>query len=188
MMPVVRLNDATFSDLSALKIWFGTNTPSETIDCVVRESMDRLGMERDVEPVDDLTNADDGAIEFTSAPGLAFTKPSSASINGNTIGRLHWSSILLAMIAQLKAKGFEGEKLVHVLQVSTKTTAYEEEGFKYHPDLGISVQGQSSSDAWKEIDRIAKKWKIPVVVEFYWLDHRKAKYPGKTGRMKSGGA
>ena len=32
MMPVVRINDATFIDLSTLKTWFGTKSPSETID------------------------------------------------------------------------------------------------------------------------------------------------------------
>ena len=38
MMPVVRINDATFADLSTLKTWFGTKTPSETIDRIVREA------------------------------------------------------------------------------------------------------------------------------------------------------
>ena len=50
MMPVVRLNDATFADLSTLKTWFGTKTPSETIDRIVQEAMDQLGMEREEEP------------------------------------------------------------------------------------------------------------------------------------------
>ena len=61
------------------------------------------------------------------------------------------------MISQVRAKELEGEKLAHELQVPAKAGHYEEEGFKYHSDLGISVQGQSAADAWKEIDRIAKK-------------------------------
>jgi hypothetical protein len=99
-----------------------------------------------------------------------------------------WSTILLTTIAQLKAKGFEGDKLVSVLNVPAKAERYEDEGYKYHTNLGISVQGQSASDAWKEIDRIAKKWSIPVTVEFWWRQNDKAQFPGRTGRLSSGNA
>lgn len=186
MMPVVRLNDATFEHLSTLRTWFGTRTPGETIDRVVREAMEALGLERNDEPQGESITTSDGAIEFETAPGLTFTKPLSASINGKAIHSPRWSSLLLAMITQLKSKGLKGERLVRELQVPAKAERYEEEGFKYHADLGISVQGQSASDAWKEIDRIAKKWTIPVVIEFWWRQNEKAQFPGKTGRLRSG--
>jgi hypothetical protein len=186
MMPVVRINDATFTDLSTLKTWFGTKTPSETIDRIVREAMEQLGMERDDEPDEAAPTTSDGAMQFDTAPGLAFTKPLAASINGKSLHSPRWSAILLAMIAQMKAKGFEGEKLVRELATPAKAERYEDEGFKYHPDLGISVQGQSASDAWKEVDRLAKKWRIPVTVEFWWRQNPKAQYPGKTGVLRSG--
>lgn len=188
MMPVVRVNDGTFADLSTLRTWFGTKTPSETIERVVREVMEQLGMERDDEPEASVAVTSDGAMEFETAPGLSFTKPLSASINGKAIHSPRWSAILLNMIAQVKAKGLEGNKLVRELQVPAKVEQYEEEGFRYHADLGISVQGQSASDAWKEIDRLAKKWGIPVKVEFWWRHNEKAQYPGRTGVLRSGPA
>jgi hypothetical protein len=89
-------------------------------------------------------------------------------VNGKKIHHPRWSVILLTTIAQVKAKGFEGEKLVEELDIPAKSEAYEEDGFRYHPDLGISVQGQSASEAWKEVDRLAKKWRIPATVEFWW--------------------
>ncbi|AYJ88147.1 hypothetical protein D3Y57_19710 [Sphingomonas paeninsulae] len=188
MMPVVRVNDATFSNLSTLKTWFGTKTPSDTIDHIVREAMEQLGIEQDDEPDAVVTTTSDGAMEFEKAPGLTFTKPLSALINGKAVPSPRWSSMLLTMLAQLKAKGFDGEKLVRELQVPAKAERYEEEGFKYHSDLGISVQGQSASDAWKEIDRLAKKWGIPVKIEFWWRQNAKAQFPGRTGVLRSGGA
>jgi hypothetical protein len=188
MMPVVRLNDATFADLSTLKTWLGTKTPSETIDRIVRDAMDHLGMERDDEPEDVVTKSTDGAMQFDTAPGLTFTKPLSATINGKAVHSPRWSSMLLTVIAQLKAKGLTGEKLVRELQVPAKAERYEDEGFKYHADLGISIQGQSASDAWKEIDRLARKWTIPVTIEFWWRQNPKAQYPGRTGILRSGGA
>lgn len=90
------------------------------------------------------------------------------------------------MIAQVKSKGFVGEGLVRELAIPAKAERYEKEGFKYYPDLGISLQGQSASDCWKEIDRLAKKWRIPVLVEFLWRQNPKAQYPGKTGVLQSG--
>ena len=186
MMPVIRVNDATFADLSALKTWFGTKTPSETIDRIVREAMEQLGMERDDEPEEVGPDSDTEAMEFTTAPGLTFTKPLKATIGGKQVQNPKWSSILLAMIAQVKAKGFEGDKLVRELHIPTKAKEYDEEGYKYQPDLGISVQGQSAADAWKEIDRIAQKWRIPVTVEFMWRQNPKAQYPGKAGVLRSG--
>lgn len=186
MMPVLRVNDATFANLSTLRTWFGTKTPSETIDRVVEEVMEQLGMERDdvAEPVSHAT--DGAAMEFKTTPGLSFTKPLSASINGKAIRNPRWSSILLSMIAAVKAKGIDGDKLVHELAIPAKVQKYEEEGFRYHPDLGISVQGQSATDAWKEIDRLATKWGIPVEVEFWWRQNPKAQYPGRTGVLRSG--
>jgi hypothetical protein len=185
-MPVVRVNDATFTDLSALKTWFGTKTPSDTIDRIVREVMDQLDMERDVEPQETVTRTSEAAIEFDTAPSLTFTKLLSASVNGKALNSPRWASLLLATIGHIKAKGIEGEKLTRELHIPARTGRYEDEGFKFHPDLGISVQGQSASDAWKEVGRIADKWRIPVNVEFRWRQNPKAQYPDQTGRLRSG--
>ncbi|WP_026318991.1 T4SS efffector SepA family protein [Amorphus coralli] len=188
MMPVIRVNDATFADLSTLKTWYDTKTPSETIDRLVQIAMEELGIERGEGSGEDAATASNGAMQFDTAPGLAFTKPLAASINGHSPQNLNWSAILLAVISQVKAKGSKGEDLVRQLSIPARATQYEEDGFKYHPDLGISLQGQSASDCWKEVDRLAKKWRIPVVVEFRWRDNPKAQYPGRIGILRSGGA
>lgn len=172
MMPVVRIN-ATFADLKLIASWFGTKTPADTLDRVVKEAMDQLGLERDDEP-DEAVVPEGGAMQFDVAPGLAFKKPLSATINGKAVPSPRWSSILLTMVAQLKAKGLEGDKLTRELGVPAKAVQFEDEGFKYHPYLGISVQGQSASGAWKEVERLAKKWHIPVTVEFWWRQNPKA--------------
>lgn len=188
-MPVIRINDAAFADLKSIATWLGTTTPGETIDQLVRKTMDQLGMERDVEPEPEGASTTSIAMEFRDgAPGLSFTKPLSAFVNGKPVRSPRWSSTLLSVIAEVKAKGFADEKLVSELNVPAQAKQYEEEGFKYHPDLGISVQGQSASDAWKEIDRLAKKWQIPVKIEFWWRHNRKAQHPGRVGVLRSGGA
>jgi hypothetical protein len=186
MMPVVRINDATFAALSTLKTWYGTKTPSETIDHIVQKAMEDLGMERDDEPENLASAPASGVMQFDTAPGLTFTKPLTASINGKLLRSPRWSAILLAMIGRVKAKGVQGESLVHELRIPAKLEPYEGEGYKYHSALGISVQGQSAADCWRETDRLAKKWRIPVSVEFSWRNNPKAHYPGKIGALRSG--
>lgn len=189
MMPVIRIDDATFAGLSTLKTWFGTKTPGDTIERVVRDAMEQLGFERDDEPASEIAVVSDGgAMEFAAAPGLTFTKPLAASLNGKAIQSPRWSSILFAMIAHLKAAGVESEQLVRELHIPVKVGSYTGEGFRYHHKLGVSLQGQSASDAWKEVDRLAKKWSVPVKVEFWWRQNSKAQYPGRTGILRSGGA
>lgn len=186
MMPVVRINDATFADLSTLKTWFATKSPSETIDHIVKEAMEQLGIERDDETDSVATVSADGAMVFDTAPSLTFTKPIRATINGKSIQSPNWAAILHLMIAEVKAKGFEGDNLVRELAIPTRAACYEDEGYRYYPELGISVQGQSAVDAWKEVDRLAKKWSIPVNLEFIWRQTPKAQYPGKAGVLRSG--
>jgi hypothetical protein len=60
------------------------------------------------------------------------------------------------------------------------------DGYKFYPELGISVQGQSAMDAWKEVSRLAQKFRIPVEVRFQWRDNDKAQHPGKVGVIRAG--
>jgi hypothetical protein len=39
------------------------------------------------------------------------------------------------------------------------------------------VQGQSASEAWKEVERLANKWRIAVTVEFSLRQNPKAQHP-----------
>jgi len=186
MMPVVRINDATFANISTLKTWFGTKSPSETIDRIVTEVMEQIGIERDDETDNASATSTDSVRVFGTAPSLAFTKPKKATINGEPVNNPNWSSILISMIGHVCSKGLKGQELVRELSVPAKALSYEDEGYRYYPELGISLQGQSASDAWKEVDRLASKWRLPVTVEFEWRQNPKAKYPGKTGVLQSG--
>lgn len=187
MMPVARLNDATFADLKVIATWMGTSTPSETIDALVREKMDALDLERDVSDAAATHAVDaDGDLVFEKAPGLTFTRILSARVNNAKAEKVNWAGSLIAVIAAVKAKGFDGEKLVTALQVPAKATAYTAEGYKFYADLGISVQGQSAQDAWKEVSRLAGKFGIPVEVRFQWRENPKAQHPGKIGVIRAG--
>jgi len=148
--------------------------------------MEQLGIERDDEPEGIVGSTSDGAMVFDTAPSLTFTKPTMAIVDGKKLPNPNWATILQAMIARIKSSGIEGEKLVSELAIPTKANIYEDDGYKYFTDLGISLQGQSATDAWREVNRLANKWRIPVKVEFVWRQTPKAQYPGKSGVLQAG--
>ena len=108
MMPVVRVNDATFVDLKSVATWLGTETPSLTIDRLVREKMEQLGLERDDASEEVVASeavsatSDNGVMEFRSAPGLSFTRLLDASVGGQALAKANWSGVLLKVIAATK--------------------------------------------------------------------------------------
>lgn len=138
MTPVIRVDDALFADLSLLRTWFETKTPRETIARAVKMAKYELGLRDEVgDPNEEPGNK--GPMTFSVAPGLSFTKPLVAKVNGKSVRNPSWSAILLSAIAHLKTKGFEGERLVNELAIHSKAEEFNDEGFRYYPDLGISV-------------------------------------------------
>jgi len=186
MMPVIRVSDATFANLKTIATWLSTETPPDTIDRMVGVMMEKLGLEHNegIEP--DTIKANSETMEFVKAPGLSFTRIISASVNRNPTRKSNWSGVLLDVIAAVKSKGVSSRELVNVLQIPASVSALSVQGYKHYPEIGISIQGQSAQDAWKEIDRLATKWKIPVEVRFQWRDNDKAQHPGRLGILRSG--
>jgi hypothetical protein len=186
MMPVVRVNDAAFADLGVISKWLGTDTPALTIDAVIRRTMESLGLERDEEVPEAAGGRADDRMDFETAPGLAFTKINAATVGGVPLKNPNWASLLLATIEQVKGTGLTAEQLARELQIPAKASVYVDDGFRFHSNLGLSVQGQSAADAWKEVDRLATKWGVPVAVEFQWRQNEKAQHPGRVAVLRSG--
>lgn len=185
-MPVIRLNDATFVDLKTISTWLGTETPSETIVALVRDKMHDLDLERDIDDAAVHEGSNEDELVFEEAPGLSFTRILSVRVNGGKPEKVNWAGLLMKVISIVNAKGLSGEKLVNELQINAKATEYAIDGYKFMPELGISVQGQSAPDAWKETSRLAAKFHIPVEVRFQWRDNEKAQHPGKIGVIRAG--
>ncbi len=186
-MPVIRISDAAFADLKYIATWLEADTPSKAIDRLVRNEMERLGLGREEQPISELAApANNDVHSYDKAPGLSFTRVLFATVSSAHFSKMNWATLLLELIRCVQKKGIVGDNLAREIQIPSKVGRFEKNGFKFHPDIGLSIQGQSASDVWREVNRLANKHRIPVEVQFQWRDNDKAQHPGRTGSIKAG--
>lgn len=59
-----------------------------------------------------------------------------------------------------------------------------ERGYRYYPDIGISIQGEDSNDSWEKALYLARKIKVSrIEVAFEWRNKKGAVHPGQKGRL-----
>ncbi len=175
-MPTIEISDASFSRLQAYA------TP--LVDSV----------ETALSKVLDL--ADKAASKGASAPAPAPMKPgnapdlshatlTSAAINGKTLppGQCNWNALLLAVAEEAAHHLPNGAKLSHLIVVNHVEGQKEDSGYKFLKSANLSIQGQTSNNAWKAIAYLAKATGIKVEAGFYWSNHPKAAKPGETGQL-----
>ncbi|MBW8864949.1 MAG: hypothetical protein JF609_08515 [Verrucomicrobia bacterium] len=80
-----------------------------------------------------------------------------------------------------KAGGFE--ELRKMTRAQIKKGAYSDEGYKFVPEIGVSIQGVDAGHAWEYSLRLAIYLKISVKAEIEWRHNEKAAYPGERGIM-----
>ncbi len=183
-MPVIRLSDALFLDIKSIADWRGIDTPSKVIEDLVRKELQVLDMESNAIEEEKSDERSTESVFFKETPGLTHTKILSARIFGKEIKSPKWNTILIAVIKYAKDKGLSKE----MLSINSESGKFEDSGYTFYPELGFSVQGQSAPDAWKEAERLANKYSIPVEIEFKWREKNGAQHPGQTGILKAGNA
>lgn len=190
-MPVVRLSDSTFERLSHVKTWLQTKTPDETIFRLVTMAMVKLGIEADEAANERLSaNADEtygggnGQVYTTCPQSLMFTKVTQAQVDNVPVSPANWAQVMLACIRRLAKTGVTGSALQALLHVPSRLGPYADEGYRFYPDLGLSIQGQSASDAGAEACRLARIGGFTLNVAFLWRQNEAALHPGQTATLR----
>jgi len=118
-----------------------------------------------------------------SVPNLRHTKLLSAKVGGQPI-RPTWNGLLFDLIRRIpKGRLEKPEEARRLIIVNFVAGEKEDEGYKFIPNLGISVQGQDANDSWKGASHIPQKLGVPVEVEFLWRMKEGAEFPGEMGRL-----
>jgi len=117
---------------------------------------------------------------LAAVPDLTFTKIISVEVNGKSISANKWKKLRDAVI-YIGSEG--GVNLADITSVHTVSGEKTDEGFEFHPKLGISIQGQSAKDSWKTCSDICTIINANVEVLVQWRDNEKAAYPGQKAKL-----
>jgi hypothetical protein len=120
-----------------------------------------------------------------SPPDLTHTKILSIKIGGSLLNKGTWNGLLFELVRRAKphfSNSADAQRLILVNFVHGKK---EDEGYRFIPEVGLSVQGQDANSAWKGAFHIARQLGIPIEVEFLWRDKEGAAFPGVTGHLSA---
>lgn len=113
-------------------------------------------------------------------PGdLRFTK-----ITEGRIGLEHetgWSDLVKAGIRIAQAKGISFHDLKRHLSINIREEPLDQNGFRWEPELKLSIQGFEARKAAETIFRLAKLTSEELYVKFYWRETEGAAHPGEDG-------
>lgn len=123
-----------------------------------------------------------------SPPSLTHTKLLSVQFCGRTLDRgdATWNGLMNAAILEACGKLKDPERVKQLIIVNCLVGKKEDEGYRYIPKAGISVQGQDAIAAWKAAHHIATQLGCAFDVVFAWRHKEDAAHPGVTGRFSSG--
>ena len=185
-MPNVDIADATVSRLQAIAVPL-----TDTFDTVVNRLLDHWdattsSQPRLLKPGEPIRTLGDGVtMEFDPAnpPNLSFTVFLQVKIEGATLVKAHhyWNYLLHAVIRAAHSKGKDAKAIHQMLFVNAELGQKEDNGYKFLSDVGISVQGQDSNTAFRQIQQLAAANDIDFELHFAWQNSEKAAYPGQRG-------
>jgi hypothetical protein len=119
------------------------------------------------------------AVNPAEPPNLSYTIITSIVLDGLHLPPTDhfWNSLLVATIRKA-CETTPADKLPGLISCRYTIGKTKGAGFKYIPDLGLSVQAQSAANAWKATYSILQQIKVPLELEFRWDNHPSAAFPG----------
>jgi hypothetical protein len=174
-MPNIEISETTFSRLQAFATPLVDNI--ESVLAKVLSIAEQSGQPSVNRPEPQLTGS--------SAPDLTHTTLKSASVGGKPVDSTlcNWNALMLNVIEQAAKQLPKGANLADLIVVNHFRGKKEDNGYKFLKSVGLSVQGQTSNNAWKAIYHLAQATGLKVEVSFVWGEHPKAARPGQQGRL-----
>jgi len=175
----IELSDATFSRLQKLAV----PLVDKTAEDVIKKLADFYEGEHAPPTMPSPKQAEDHPKRFNASapPELTHTKLLSAKLDGTPLPKPNWNGLLFALARRTEDRLKNGEEANRLIIVNFVSGRKEDEGYRFIPEIGLSVQGQDANNAWRGACHIAKQLGIPLEVEFLWRNKEGAAFPGETG-------
>jgi hypothetical protein len=181
MMPSIELSPQTFARLQAHAVPLVDN-----IETVIGRLLDFF------EASDGLPTARAGGShakprEFNplSPPSLTYSKVIAAEFCGRPLGRrqANWNGLLNVAVREAKGRAKSAAEVKQLIVIQHVEGRKEDEGYRFLPEVGISIQGQDANAAWKAVCHIAQKLGVAAGATFVWRETKRAAFPGVTGQL-----
>ena len=176
MAPTVQLSESTFARLQKRAVPL-----VDDIESVINKLIDECESKASAAGGDGVVRQ----YSLRTPPNLTHTKILEAKLFGEVV-KPEWNALLQATIIRAAAQLKNVKALRELIVVNNVEGKKEDQGYKYLPAAGISVQGQDSVAAWKATAHIVLALKFTIDVLFMWHDNEKAISPGSTGRFTFG--
>jgi hypothetical protein len=184
MMPQITVSPSLYNKLKTLADPF-VDTP----ESVVHKCVDfYISKHTGTAPAARIEPDQESALVFPldGPPDLTFTRPLSITLDDVKYEKkmLYWNTLLFDVVAKAAVVLKSPEKLRELILVNyAEGERGQEQGYRYIPEAGLSVQGQTANAAWNATSHIVKAVRMNIDVAFLWESKDKAAHPGKTGRM-----
>jgi hypothetical protein len=122
-----------------------------------------------------------------SPPNLRFTTCSQVTVNGKLIPKVltNWNGFLIEVVRAVYKQIGDPEAMCSMLWVANSVVGKKEDsGYKFISDIGISIQGQDASAAFKQIYVLSTLSDVKFTVSFEWQNNEKAIYAGRRGYLE----
>jgi hypothetical protein len=177
----IELSDTTFTRLQRLAV----PLVDKTAEDVIRKLADFYEGEHASQAAPSPKQPASHLRRFSASapPELTHTKILSAKLDGVPLPKPNWNGLLFELARRAWDRLNNGEEANRLIIVNFVHGKKEDEGYKFIPELELSVQGQDANNAWRGAYHIAKQLGIPLEVEFLWRNKESAAFPGETGHL-----
>ncbi|MBA4013262.1 MAG: hypothetical protein C0481_15460 [Phenylobacterium sp.] len=116
-------------------------------------------------------------------PNLHHTTPKLIKLNGKTFPKneTYWNYLMYACAREAAKQGLTADQVLALMVVPAVAGKKDDNGYKFLPEVGVSIQGQDANGAWKQAHKFAEALDFKLEVEFTWQNVEKAAMPNVTG-------
>ena len=168
--------------LGLLAIPFVEITPESVVNRLVKNA---LAEQKKGAVTVALIAPDDISVLDSDHPGsLTHTKVLAATIDGQPMYKANWNGILdrLHVLGRERLGSFAALRAAS--GANLKDEKYTNDGYRYLPEINVSIQGVDSNLAWSHSLGLARALDVPIEVKFMWRQKEGAARPGETAVLR----
>jgi hypothetical protein len=92
-----------------------------------------------------------------------------------------WNDLVKAGVRIAQSKGFSFQELQQKLTINMKPEPFNQDGYRWDPQLKVSIQGFDAKKASENLYRLAKLMNEELNIRLYWREEPDAAHPGEEG-------